>query len=363
MMPATQTDYAQSPHIVMWEITRACQLHCVHCRAEAQRHRHPGELNLQEARSVVDQVSGFHDPLLVITGGDPLEREDLWEIIDYAREQGVRVSLAASVTPRMTRAAIWRMRRAGVKRLALSLDGATAKAHDRFRGVKGSFLDTVKALYSVADIGLPLQINTTVSALNHEELEGVADMAELFGADLWSLFFLVPTGRASEDLMTTPEQNEEIMKWIYGQSLTRPFAVKATEAPFYRRVIMQRQSGEARREPHPGSGQTAQRAPRDALRGVRPVNDGDGFVFISHTGDVYPSGFLPECAGNVQSTPLVDIYRASDLFRKMRAKDELKGKCGRCEFRHVCGGSRARAFAVTGDYMQSDPACSYQPQG
>ncbi len=357
MMPATRVDYALSPHIVMWEITRACQLHCVHCRAEAQRHRHPGELNLQEAKSVIDQVSAFHDPLLVITGGDPLEREDLWDLIDYASERGIRVSLAASVTPRLTRAAIWRMRRSGVKRLALSLDGATSKAHDRFRGVKGSFLDTVKALYSVADIGLPLQINTTVSSLNHKELDGIADIAELFGTELWSLFFLVPTGRATENLMTSPEENEEIMKWIYTQSLLRPFAVKTTEAPFYRRVLLQQKASGAH-----VSGQAGSFAPKDALRGVRPVNDGDGFVFISHTGDVYPSGFLPESAGNVQRTPLIDIYRESELFVRIRSKDELKGKCGRCEFRHVCGGSRARAFAVTGDYMQSDPACSYQPQ-
>lgn len=358
MMPAMKMDYALSPHIVMWEITRACQLHCVHCRAEAQRRRHPGELDLQEAKSVIDQVSAFHDPLLVFTGGDPLEREDLWDLIDYANERNIRVSLAASVTPRLTRTAIWRMRRSGVKRLALSLDGATAKAHDRFRGVKGSFLETVKALYSVSDIGLPLQINTTVSVLNHKELEGIADIAELFGADLWSLFFLVPTGRATEDLMTAPEENEEIMKWIYSQSLIRPFAVKTTEAPFYRRVLLQQKALGARTVGQPEAPYT----PRDALGGVRPVNDGDGFVFISHTGDVYPSGFLPECAGNVQRAPLLDIYRESELFRKIRSKDELKGKCGRCEFRRVCGGSRARAFAVTGDYMQSDPACSYQPQ-
>ncbi len=363
-------DFAQSPFIAIWEVTRACQLHCLHCRAKAQRHRHLLELTTEEGFRLIDQIAEMDRPLLVFTGGDPLEREDLFDFIRYGRERGMEVAMTPSATPRVTKEALLRAKAAGLARCAFSLDGSTREVHDHFRGTRGSYDLTVGALGMMREIGMPIQVNTTVSRYNMEDLPRIADVVESFGATLWSVFFLVPTGRARAQDMVDADEAERVMEWLWAQSQVRSFDVKTTAAPHYRRVILQhRAQGEGGR-PGPGSAQTVPpvagadfAAGGPGLRAPRSVNDGNGFVFISHTGDVYPSGFLPVVAGNVRQTRLADIYRHSPVFRQLRDPALLKGKCGACEFKAVCGGSRARAYGVTGDFLASDPACAYVPRG
>ncbi len=349
-----QRDFSQNPFIAIWEVTRACQLHCLHCRAEAQRHRNPLELTTDEGKRLIDQIAEMEHPLLVFTGGDPLEREDLFEFMRYARTKDLEIAMTPSATPRVTREALKEAQDAGLARCAFSLDGSTAAIHDKFRGTSGSYDLTIRALETLRDIGMPIQLNTTVSRYNLEDLEHIADLAERYATVLWSVFFLVPTGRARSKDMISPEEAETVMEWLYEQSPTRSFDVKTTAAPHYRRVVLghRAQAGIVGRDFTVSS---------QGLRSQKGVNDGNGFVFISHTGDVYPSGFLPVVAGNIRKDRLADVYRNSTVFRELRDPGLLKGKCGACEFRDVCGGSRARAYGVTGDYLESDPACAYVP--
>lgn len=368
-----QRDFAENPFIVIWEVTRACQLHCLHCRAEAQRHRDPRELSTTEGYRLIDQIAEMDHPLLVFTGGDPLEREDLFDFIRYAKTKGLEVGMTPSATPRVTKDALARAKAAGLTRCAFSLDGSVPEIHDKFRGTKGSYDLTIRALESLRELEMPIQLNTTVSRYNVDDLARIADLAESYGTLLWSVFFLVPTGRARAQDMVDADTAERIMEWLYEQATTRTFDVKTTAAPHYRRVVMQQKRlarDGARVAGAEAAGAGANKSVPQAgflldgntLRSARGVNDGNGFVFISHTGDVYPSGFLPTVAGNIHKTPLADLYRNSDLFRALRDPSMLKGKCGVCEFRAVCGGSRARAYGVTGDYLESDPACSYIPK-
>lgn len=336
-------DFAVNPFLVIWEVTQACQLHCLHCRAEAKRRRDPRELSTEEGFRLIDEIAEMDHPLFVITGGDPLEREDLFELIAYAHRAGLEVAMTPSATLRVTKEALLRGKEAGLARVAFSLDGSNAEIHDHFRGTKGSFALTMNALSLLRELAIPRQINTSVTAHNFKDLPQIADIVEQFEAVLWSVFFLVPTGRGRIEDMVTAEQTEEIMEWLHEQSTIRPFAIKTTEAPHYRRVVLQHQ-GRAVSPTMPG------------------VSDGNGFVFISHTGEVFPSGFLPFKAGQVRTDSLATIYRESPIFKSLRNPDEFHGKCGRCEFRRVCGGSRARAYAVHGDYLGSDPACAYIPQ-
>lgn len=366
-----ERDFHSDPFIAIWEVTRACQLHCLHCRAEAQRHRNPLELSTDEGKRLIEQIAAMKRPLLVFTGGDPLEREDLFDLMRHARAQGLEVAMTPSATPRVTREALQEAKDAGLARCAFSLDGSTAAIHDKFRGTRGSYELTIGALETLRQLDMPIQLNTTVSRYNLADLPRIADIAESFGTVLWSVFFLVPTGRAQAKDMISPDEAESVMNWLWEQSRTRSFDVKTTAAPHYRRVILQ-----ATRRAHAEAGATPPAAAAAGassgsvgsvdtvgLRARKGVNDGNGFVFISHTGDVYPSGFLPVTAGNVRNDGLADIYRNSPLFRELRDPSLLRGKCGVCEFRDMCGGSRARAYGVTGDYLASDPTCAYIPTG
>lgn len=379
-------DFNQNPFIVIWEVTRACQLHCLHCRAEAQRHRDPRELTTEEGYALIDSIAEMDHPLLVFTGGDPLERPDLCDFIRYGKRRGLQVSITPSATPRVTREAILDVKQAGLERWAFSLDGSSAQIHDKFRGTKGSYDRTMAALGILRDEHIPIQINTTVTRYNLEDLENIAKVVESYGAVLWSVFFLVPTGRARSKDMVTPEEHEAVMNWLYELSKRSSFDVKTTAAPHYRRVVMQhamakgiesgakapdRSEMPSNRGFEIGSAVAVnlnRRAPvstgdgRDPLRPGRGVNDGNGFLFISHIGDVYPSGFLPVKVGNIREDSLAELYRDSPVFRSLRDVNQLKGKCGVCEFRQVCGGSRARAYALTGDYLESDPSCAYVPR-
>ncbi|MCU4801909.1 TIGR04053 family radical SAM/SPASM domain-containing protein [Halobacteria archaeon HArc-gm2] len=347
-------DTAERPLVLIWEVTQACELACEHCRADAQPARHPDELTTAEGKQLLDDVGEFGEgQLVVLSGGDPMKRPDLVDLVDYGTDRGLSMTLTPSGTDELTADAIDDLADAGLRRMAVSLDGATADSHDAFRGESGSFEQTLRAARDAADAGLPIQINTTVCAQTVEELPAIADLVEEMGAVLWSVFFLVPVGRGAVLDPISPGRAERVMEWLQGVSDERPFGVKTTEAPHYRRVGIQK-----RREESEGAGGEDPGTKRRA-----GIVAGDGFAFVSHTGEVFPSGFLPKAAGNVREDDVVDVYRNSDLFTSLRDRDQLKGKCGACEFKHVCGGSRSRAFATTGDPLESDPLCGYIPDG
>jgi radical SAM protein len=346
-------DLERQAYVVIWEITRACALTCWHCRAEARRRRDPRELTTAEGYALLDQIAAWSVPILVLTGGDPLMRPDCFDLIAYGSSRGVAVSFSPSATARLDRAALRRARDAGLRRIALSLDGSTAAVHDAFRQVRGVYTRTLRAIYEAQEIGLGVQIHTTVSRHNQADLPALAELISTLRPALWSLFFLVPTGRAQVSDMLDATAHEQVLAWLCEVREHLPCDVKTTEAPYFRRILLQR--GAARPVgPY--------RHASDGLaRPTAAINDGKGFCFISHSGEVWPSGFLPLTAGNVRQAPLPVIYQQAPLFRALRDPDRLRGKCGICEFRALCGGSRAKAYALTGDYLAADPCCAYQP--
>jgi AdoMet-dependent heme synthase len=369
-------DPATRPFLVIWEVTRACQLVCQHCRADAIRDHHPLELTTEEGRRLLDDLAdlGPPRPLVVLTGGDPFERPDLEELVAYGTARGLHIALSPSVTPRLTRPALTRLRDAGAKAVSLSLDGAGAATHDGFRGVDGVFAATLDAARLVRELGLRLQINTTVTRRTVEELPAVLRLVLEADAAMWSVFFLVPTGRGEDLDALDADGTEDVLHWLH--DVSRLVAIKTTEAPHHRRVVLQRAALEA-------TGGTPRTGPRyarlcaastdllapdiaPARRAARPpidVNAGKGFVFVDHVGAVHPSGFLPLPCGSVRDRPLSTIYREAPLLRLLRDPDVLGGRCGVCEFRRVCGGSRSRAYATTRDPLAEEPTCSYQPDG
>ncbi len=348
------TDLSLSPWVVIWELTQACALACRHCRASAQASRHPAELSTEEGRRLLDDIAALQPAVLVLTGGDPLVRPDLFELAQHAVGLGLDVALTPSGTPNLNAAAIGRIQDAGINRIAISLDGASAASHDRFRGVEGSFAITLAAAREAARRGLPVQVNTTANQGNIAEMPAIRDLLDELGIAMWSVFFVVPVGRAATRDMLNAEQSEELFDFLYATGARGKYLVRTTEAPHYRRYLRQRQAESHRDSP-------AFRWSRRAA--PRGIGDGAGLVFVSHTGEVFPSGFLPLSAGNVRRQPLGQIYRESPMFCAIRDRDRLGGKCGICEFRKICGGSRARAYAMTGDYLAEDPVCAYQPRG
>jgi AdoMet-dependent heme synthase len=360
-----EVDFDRAPFLVIWETTQACDLACLHCRASAQERRDPRELSTAEAKQMMRAVRGFGRPLFVLTGGDPLKRPDVVELVEYGVSIGLRMAMTPSGTPLMTRAVIQRLADAGLSRLAVSLDGSTAEIHDRFRGVAGSYDWTLEMIRVAREVGLTTQINTTVARHNVDDFDNLISLMTDLGISLWSVFFLVPTGRARAEDIASPESFEWVFHRMYDLSATAPFDIKSTAAPQYRRVILQRQVEERRAggradRPDPltaGVGFSL----ADGVGRARGVNDGNGFLFVNHRGEIFPSGFLPVSAGNVRTDNVVDVYRESDLFRSLRDPNRLKGKCGVCEYRDVCGGSRARAYALTGDPLEAEPFCTHVP--
>lgn len=355
-IPEAPTRYVfdQKPWLVYWEITRACDLACRHCRAEAVRRRHPQELSAHEGMALLDAVRRFGDPPphVVITGGDPLRRPDLFELIAHGRSIGLDVALAPSVTPLLQRGVFARLKTLGVTTLSLSLDGADPARHDGLRGIPGCFERTLELAREAVAEGLDLQLNTLVTAGTLDDLPAVYRLVADLGAMRWSLFFLIPVGRGVELSQITSDQAESLCHWLADRMRDAPFQIKTTEAPHFRRVVVQRLA-------RSGLGiSDIRRLPVARGFGVR---DGNGILFVSHTGDVYPSGFLPWWAGNVREADLVAIYRDAEVFRALRDPGRLTGKCGRCEYRQLCGGSRARAYAAAGDALASDPLCPYEP--
>lgn len=356
-------DFNERPYIVIWEVTQACDLACVHCRASAQPLRNPFELSTEEGKRLIDEIAAMKVPVFVLTGGDPIKRPDLFELIEHAAQVGVRVSLTPSATPLLTREIIHRLKASGLARLAVSLDGSNAEVHDAFRGMSGSFQRTMEAIEWANEVGLPVQINTTFSRRNVDDFEKIAAILEERQITLWSVFFLVPTGRGKLDDLLSAEEFEAIFAKLHDLSQRAPFHIKTTEAQHYRRYILQQQVA-AKREGKPAPRPNMAAKVQDTVgRAPRGLNDAKGFVFVSHTGEVFPSGFLPFSGGSVRGDSLSRIYRESPVFQQLRDPDQLGGKCGACEFRHICGGSRARAFAMTGDPLAEEPCCSYVPKG
>jgi radical SAM protein len=369
-------DVTARPFIVIWECTTACPLACRHCRAEAQPRRAPDELSTAEAMDLMRQVAAFGRPapLFVITGGDPFQRPDLFELVRAGTGAGLRVAVSPSGTPSLTRANLLALHAAGAVALSLSLDGSTAAVHDSFRGVDGVYRWTLAAWRAARELGLKVQINTTVSGHNLMDLPDIVNLVRGYGAMTWSAFLLVPTGRGRALEELSPGEVEDVLNFVYDAGAAIP--AKTTEAHHFRRVVIQRRVLAARGEDHVrvlGLGPLyellrhrlhelgADIGERRSRRPPMDVNAGRGFVFVSHNGSVYPSGFLPRAAGNVRDEPLPGIYRDSPLLAGLRDPGLLGGRCGACEFRSICGGSRSRAFAVTGDPQAEEPWCGYQP--
>lgn len=354
-------DFNMAPFTIAWEVTRACAFACKHCRADAQHQRDPNELTTEEGYQLIDRLAEFGSPILIFTGGDPMMRRDLFDLISYATGKGLRCSLTPTATALPTIERLKQARQAGIRRIALSLDAHTPEAHDEFRQVPGSWERTIQILHNAKQVDLSVQVNTTVSTFNVDQLPEMVPFIQEVDAVQWSVFFLVPTGRAQAQYMISAQRHEEIFNWLYDLSQRSPFDIKATAAPMYRRVAIQRKKAEsANGQPVTFQGAGFQYA--DGLdRPTKGVNDGNGFLFISHLGQIMPSGFLPIDCGNVRHLDIVDVYRNHAVFKDLRSYDRLKGKCGVCDFQDVCGGQRGRAYGVTGDYMETDPACAFEP--
>ena len=368
-MHPSAVDFAQAPFLVIWETTQACDLACSHCRASAQPARHPGELSTAEGERLLAQTAEMGTPVFILSGGDPVKRPDLYQLIVRGKQLGLRMGTIPAATAALTEELVRRLKDTGLDQMALSLDFPRAELHDSFRGVPGAWDKTMAAIEWAHRFELPLQINTTLCGRSAPYLEEMADLVGRLGIVFWEVFFLVPVGRGTALGGLTPTQCEELFAVLYRVQKQSQFIVKVTEAPHYRRYVAQREAAAHGELPRSngdraampslltrseGPGHTVGLAPRG-------VNAGNGFTFVSHTGDVFPSGFLPVCAGNVRSLSLAEIYRDSPLFRVLRDPDALLGRCGRCEYRRICGGSRSRAYALTGNYLATDPWCGYQP--
>lgn len=348
-----KVDYHQAPLLLIWEVTRACALACRHCRASAIDWRDPRELSLDEGRRLIDDVAAMGTPLIVFTGGDPLQREDLEELVRHARSRGLTVGTIPAATPRLTRERVQSLHEAGVHQMALSVDAETAEKHDALRGVPGTFDKVMEAARWIHEVGGNLQVNTVFGAWNAHDFDAIADLIQKMGAVFWEVFFLVPTGRGTTLQSCSPEQFEHLFNKLYQLARQANFVIKVTEGQHLRRYMAQKDAA--------GAPDVTRARARLMLSG-RPVNAGHGFCFVDHVGNVCPSGFLPLPCGNVRETPVAEIYRNSPVFRELRQFDRLKGKCSDCEYRDLCsGGSRARAYGLTGDYLAAEEFCLHEP--
>jgi len=352
---------AKGPHIVAWESTIACNLACVHCRASAQTTPEPDELTTEEVYALIDQLADFSQPIFVVSGGEPLMRPDIFDIAAYGNQRGLRVAVSPNGTL-LTSGAVRELRAAGVQRISVSIDGSTAARHDAVRGVPGAFDAAMEGLARCRESGLGFQLNTTVMRQTRDDLYAVRDLAVRIGAEAWHVFMLVPTGRGKIDDEVSPHEYEAILHEIYAMTTSSSIPIRVTCGPHFMRVVAQnRRYG--RDQPNlvrPGGNERGHHAPLD--RTTRGCLAGDGYCFISYRGDVTPCGYFPVVAGNVREKPLREIYLDSPLFRSLRDLENYGGKCGVCEFLRVCGGCRARAYSLTGDYLAEEPYCVYQPR-
>ncbi|OHD64216.1 MAG: heme b synthase [Spirochaetes bacterium RBG_13_51_14] len=342
------------PRLIFWELTKECNLNCIHCRAEAQSARFEGELSFEEIRRVTDDIASRYNPILVLTGGEPLYRGDVFRIASHARDRGLRTALATNGT--LIDESISRnIKAAGIQRVSISLDGIEASSHDGFRGIPGSFGSALRGIAHLRNAGIEFQINTTISRRNVGEIQGIMNLAEQIGAKALHIFMLVPVGcgvEIAESDMISKDTYEEVLNWFYDKSKETSLELKATCAPHYYRIIRQRAREEGRSLSFETDGMNA--VTRGCLAGT-------GVCFISHRGDVQPCGYLPLVAGNVRERSFVALWEEAPLFRELRDLENLTGKCGRCEYKTFCAGCRARAYHESGDYLSDEPYCVYLP--
>ncbi len=400
----------QKPRLIFWELTKGCNLRCIHCRASATELSSPSDLSTQAARDIIDQIAGVSSPILVLSGGEPLFRSDIFQLARYGTDKGMRVALATNGTL-VTKQVAQKIVDSGVKRVAISLDGADPLTHDTFRGIPGAFDAALTGFRNLKELGMSVQINTTIARHNAHQLPKVLELAKLIGADALHTFLLVPVGCGVDiaaEQMVPPEEYERMLNWFYDQSLEGGIELKATCAPHYFRVVRQRRVAEHRSaaaadaahvapdvlsssltqvsstEASPHIGPTEMTMPGSTGIELKPhgigkavghpgthpsdMNTmtkgclaGTAVCFISHQGEVYPCGYLPALAGDLTKQSFADIWQNSFVFNQLRDTNNLKGKCGCCEFRNVCMGCRARAFAVTGNYLDEEPFCVYEP--
>lgn len=369
----------ERPFMIIWETTNACDLACRHCRAQAIPEQDPLGLNTADAKRLLEQVDdfGMPRPIFIFTGGDPFKRDDLFDLLNYGNELGLMMAVSPSGTPLLNAENLQKVKDCGAKAISLSIDGSTPERHDDFRRVPGSFALTTRGWQLARQVGLKLQVNTTVTRYNLHDLPELFRLVADYKAMTWSLFFLVPTGRGKEEDEITPAEYEAVMHFLYDCS--KYISAKTTEGHHYKRVVLQRTILDEKginikdyTELHPvydelraGLLRVVEEKglePKEVIRRTpMHINAGNGFVFISRRGDVYPSGFMPIKVGNVREKSLVDIYREAPLFNDLRNSDKYEGRCGLCEFVGVCGGSRSRAYAMTGDPLAEEPFCTYQP--
>lgn len=365
----SKLDFSRTPFLVIWELTQACNLVCRHCRASANPERCSEELTTGEGKKLLEDIHAMGTPVVVLSGGDPLKRPDLTALIAHGAAQGLRMATIPAATDAITPEVLTELKDAGLSQIAFSLDASTATLHDGFRQVNGTYRTTMQAIKWAQEAGLPVQINTTYSRYNLADVEAMIDLVSQLGIVFWEVFLLVPVGRGAELEGITAEECETLLCRLHDCAKQSKFLLKVTEAPHYRRIIMQRRTTSPT---HIGE-DSGSAIPAQLSGGMRPshafgkkakgINAAKGFCFVSHTGEVYPSGFLPFNAGNIRTTPIDVLYRESEIFRRLRDPEQLKGRCGICEYRDICGGSRSRAYALTGDILAEDPACLYQPQG
>lgn len=355
-----QSGTGRRPRVVMWELTRACKLACAHCPAGASPRRSQLELPTYEAYKTIDQIVSLNPDEVIITGGDPLERTDLFQLLDYARRRGLAPSLMVGVTPALTGSAIGKLKRNGLARIVISLDSSSPKRHDAVRGITGQFGSTLLAIRWARTAELPVEINTLLGPHNLDDLHTVAELLGDVDVSRWNVYFHVPTRGAKHVEMLTADEVEQVFETLHALSGHVPFPIRTFEAPQYRRFVLQKAVEERQRsfQQDFDADATGLRIDDDASREAVAVNN---YLYISHTGEVSISPFLPLTAGNVRYQSLSTVYRYGELFASLRDEGSLTGKCGRCEFRTVCGGSRARAFAFSGDLFASDPLCAYHP--
>lgn len=363
-------DYA--PRLIAWEITRACTLRCKHCRAAAVPDRDPAELSFTEITAVLKDIAGSFKPIIILTGGEPMAREDVYDIAQTGTDLGLRMVMAPC-GEMIDRAAISRMKQVGIQRISLSLDGAEAATHDDFRCVVGAYDMVINAAQIAKSEGLPFQINTTITKYNVEELPKILKLAKSLGAVAFHPFMLVPTGRGSSlvDQEISPERYEEVLRWVADQPKDPDFLFKPTCAPHYIRIMKtKRKTVDNNMSGSVGSNEKTHHRtkpaghPGDLDSITRGCMGGVSFAFISYTGRVQMCGFLETAAGDLRANDLsfTKIWNDSEFFSELRSQERLGGKCGICEFRKTCGGCRARAYALSGDYMGEEPFCIYEPK-
>ena len=396
------------PRLVFWEVTKGCNLRCIHCRATATELSSPDDLPTDKALGIIDQIAVHYSPILVLSGGEPLFRRDIFQLARYATDRGLRVALATNGT-QVTREIAQKVKDAGVRRVSISIDGADAATHDAFRAIPGAFDAALQGFRNLKDVGMSVQINTTVASHNVDQLPDILALARRIGADALHTFLLVPVGcgvEIADSMMVPAKRYEEILNWFYDQEVQGGIELKATCAPHYFRVYRQRRAADRNRKDapstigpldttmpgatgiaiHPHAARVAQ--PPSAVQpayarqaalghpsqpghhghpeGMHAMTKGclagTGVCFISHQGEVFPCGYLPVRAGNLRTQSFNDVWNKAQVFLELRDAGALKGKCGACEFRNICMGCRARAFAATGDHLAEEPFCVYEPK-